>query len=90
MPEGLIAFVPASRVFPQEKSGWTIPLPALTDALWRKSGGQVVFPHEHPDYDYANTPFAQRVEKSDEMFDPMVQSGEIIEEGVPLWRQVRI
>lgn len=94
MPDDLIAFVPTSRVFPQEQNDWTIPLPTLLDALWRKSGGQVVFPHEHPDYDYSRTAFMRRVETSQEKFEPMrrkVKGKEkLIEEGVPLWRQVRI
>lgn len=90
MQDGLIAFVPTSRIVPQKKRGWHIPLGTLTDALWRKSGGQVVFPHEHPDYSYANTRFQERVKSSEEMFAPMVSNEEILEEAVPLWREVRI
>jgi hypothetical protein len=90
IPDGLIAFVPTSRVFPQQQNGWTIPLTTLTDALWRKSGGKVIFPHTHLDYDYTNTEFAEQVESTEAMFAPMQRDEETIEEAVPLWRQVRI
>ena len=90
MQDGLIAFVPASRVYPQDEYGWHIPLGTLTDALWRKSGGQVVFPHEHPDYSYANTPFQNRVKPAAEEFAPMKRGRKLIEAAVPLWREVRI
>jgi hypothetical protein len=92
MQDGLTAFVPTSQVFPQEnqKKKWVIPEPAVTDALWRKSGGRVVFPHESADYVYANTKFGDQVESADEMFEPMIQKGKIIEAAIPLWRQVRL
>jgi hypothetical protein len=90
MQDGLTAFVPTSRVFPQEQRGWSIPLGAVTDALWRKSGGRVVFPHENADYSYANTKFEAEVESAVEAFEPMVQKEKVIEAAVPLWRQVRI
>lgn len=90
MPDGLIAFVPTSRVYPQEQNSWNIPLPDLAEALWRKSGGRVVFPYEHPQYNYAGTEFAKRVESAAEEFAAMQRGAETIEAGVPLWRQVRI
>lgn len=90
MADGLIAFVPTSQVFPQRQNDWQIPLDTLTDALWRKSCGQLIFPHVHPRYDYASTEFAKRVEAATEQFAPMEREGTIIEAAVPLWRQVRI
>jgi hypothetical protein len=92
MPDGLIAFVPVSQFYPQKEKGkgWPIPLTTLIDALWKKSGGQVVFPHEHADYDYAGTPFANRVHPSGEHLPAMKRQGQEIESAVPLWREVRL
>jgi hypothetical protein len=90
MQDGVIAFVPTSQFFPQDQNCWTIPLPTLLEALWRKSGGRVVFPHEHRKYSYANTQFQDRVKSATERFAPMKQAGKIIEKAVPIWREVRI
>lgn len=90
MQDGLIAFVPTSRVFPQAQNHWNIPLSNLTEALWRKTGGRVIFPHEHPEYSYFNSQFNGRVEIAKKTFAPMVQKDQVIEDPVPIWRQVRI
>lgn len=92
MPDGLIAFIPTSRVFPQNQQHWDIPFPTLIEALERKSGGRLVFPHERSIAGSTNTEFEEMVksESADEKFPPMQLRGKTIEEAVPLWRQVRI
>jgi hypothetical protein len=89
MPDGVIAFVPSSRRFPQhfQDKPWKIPFPPLVERLSTRSQGRLVFPHSDPHTDAA---FQKTVEASPEQFPPMERNGEIIEDSVPVWRQVRL
>jgi hypothetical protein len=89
MPDGVIALVPSSRNYPQVQNNWHIPLISLMTALKTKTRGRIVLPHDNPEY--TNADFKAQVEVSTEAFDPMQRENKpVIEDGVPVWRQLRL
>lgn len=94
MRNGVVALVPTARAFPQTnfEPPWQIPLPGLLARLKTKCRGRVVLPYDN---EFAAPAFARRLERSAETLPPMVRKQAdgtqvIIEEGVNLWRQVRL
>lgn len=89
MADDLIAFVPVSQRTPQKDRSpeWQIPLRSLMERLRDKSGGKIVMPHTNP---YTSAAFERRIESADDMLPPMQRDEQVLEEPVPLWRQVRI
>ncbi len=94
MPDGVIAFVPVSRAYPQQSFAvpWQIPLPGLLARLKQKCQGRVVLPHDN---EIASTAFAATLEAATERLPAMRRKRddgtmETIEGSVPLWRQVRL
>lgn len=85
MPDGVIAFVPVSRSYPQVDKHWSIPLPSLVEALKRKTGGRLVF----PDAERSRRDGLEKKYKPEATFESAVKTFED-DKKLPLWRQVRI